>query len=50
MVGRFELPPAVSFAGRSMWQAGRVLSFFEAQADRKSKEAEKTAAKLRDYC
>ena len=48
MVGRYELPPAVPFAGRSMWQAGKVLAYFEAAADRKAREAERAAAKFRN--
>lgn len=43
MVGRYELPPAVSFAGRSTWQAGAVLDWFKARADRVAKEAERRA-------
>ena len=47
MVGRYELPPPVSFAGRSMWQVGKVLSWFEARADRLAREAERGAQKLK---
>lgn len=39
MAGRGELPPPVRLAGRSMWQAGRVLAWFEARADRAAREA-----------
>ena len=47
MVGRYELPPPVRFAGRSTWQAGAVLRWFEAAADRKAREAERAAARFR---
>src|SRR5207249_10021577 len=48
MVGRFELPPPVRFAGRSTWQVGRVVVWFEARADRRAREAERQARKLED--
>ena len=48
MVGRYELPPPVRFAGRSTWQAGAVLRWFEAAAERKAREAERAAAKFRN--
>ena len=48
MVGRYELPPPVRFSGRSMWQAGRVLDWFEARADRLAREAERSARRLRE--
>ena len=47
MVGRYELPPPVSFAGRSMWQVGRVLSWFDTRAERLAREAERGAQRLR---
>ena len=47
MVGRFELPPPVKFAGRSMWQAGKVLAYFEEAAERVSREAERRAKEFR---
>lgn len=46
MVGRFELPPPVSFAGRSMWQAGRVIAWFEERAERVARNAQREARKL----
>lgn len=46
MVGRFELPPAVRFGGRSTWQSGAVLRWFEARADRAARQAERAAGKL----
>ena len=48
MVGRYELPPPVSFAGRSMWQVGKVLSWFEARAEQLAKEAERSAQRLKE--
>ncbi len=49
MVSRFELPPPMRIAGRSRWFAGKVLDWFEAEADRQTKKAEAKAAKLRKY-
>src|SRR5262245_3327215 len=46
MVSRFELPPPVSFAGRSTWQAGRVLAWFEARAERAARDARRVADRL----
>lgn len=46
MVARFELPPAVRFGGRSTWQAGAVLRWFEARADRAAREAQRAASKI----
>ena len=46
MVARFELPPPVSFAGRSMWQVGRVMCWFEKRADRLEREARKAAERF----
>ena len=47
MVGRYELPPPVSFAGRSMWQVQKVLRWFEGKADRLAREAERSAHRLK---
>ena len=47
MVSRFELPPAVRFGGRSCWQAGAVLRWFEARAERLARQAERAADKFR---
>ena len=46
MVSRFELPPPVAFAGRSVWMSGRVLGHIEAAAQRAAKEAERQAKKI----
>lgn len=46
MVARFELPPPVAFAGRSTWQVGRVLAWFEARAERASRQAARNASRL----
>jgi len=47
MVQRHELPPPISFGGRSCWFAGRVLAHLDAQFERAEREAERHAAKLR---
>jgi len=47
MVSRFEICPPFRLRGRSMWFAGKVLSYIEAQADRLSHDAEKRATKIR---
>ena len=46
MVGRYELPPPQSFAGRSTWIAGRVLVWVNTRAERLEREAEKRAEKV----
>jgi predicted DNA-binding transcriptional regulator AlpA len=46
MVARFELPPPVSFAGRAMWQVGRVLAWFESRAERASRQAARNASRM----
>src|SRR5262249_14942141 len=43
MVARYELPPPVAFAGRSMWQVGRWLGWFEARADRLARDAQRAS-------
>jgi predicted DNA-binding transcriptional regulator AlpA len=48
MVGRYELPPPVSFAGRSMWQVRKVLTWFETQADRLARDAQRSANRLKE--
>jgi len=48
MVDRYEIPPAVPFGGRMMWQAGQVLAFFEKTADRLMCEAEQRAEKFHE--
>jgi len=47
MVVRHELPPPFKAAGRSRWFAGKVLDHFKQAAERKEKEAERAAAKIR---
>lgn len=46
MVARYELPPPVRFAGRSTWQAGRVLAWFEVRAERAARVAVRDATRL----
>lgn len=46
MVARFELPPPVSFAGRSTWQSGRVLAWFEVRAERAARDARRISDRL----
>lgn len=48
MVSRYELPPGILFGGRKRWQAGKILEYFEAEAERLAKEAEKRARKFRN--
>ena len=43
MVARYELPPPVRFAGRSTWQAARILAWFHRRADRAEREARRRA-------
>ena len=47
MVARFELPPGVPLAGRTVWLAGKVLAHFAAAADAAACEAQGVAARLR---
>ena len=47
MVTRFELPPAIRIAGRSMWAAGRILDHFEARAAAAADEALREAERLK---
>ena len=46
MVARFELPPPVPLAGRSVWLAGRILAHLEAAAERAERDARRTARKI----
>ena len=41
MVSRYELPPSIRFGGRSTWQAGAVLRWFEGRAERAARQAER---------
>ena len=47
MVQRFELPPPIPFAGRSIWFAGRVLAYLDDAAEDAERGAKKAAARLR---
>ena len=47
MVSRFELPPAIRLAGRSVWLAGRVLAHIQSAAERAEREAEERARRIR---
>lgn len=47
MVTRRELPPPIPVGGRSVWFAGRVLAWLAAEAERREREAERHAAKIR---
>jgi predicted DNA-binding transcriptional regulator AlpA len=46
MVRRHELPPPVSFAGRSTWMAANILAHFAHRADRAAREAERESQRL----
>jgi predicted DNA-binding transcriptional regulator AlpA len=48
MVSRYELPPPISMAGRSVWFAGRVLNHLDAAFERAENEANRNAARLRE--
>ena len=48
MVQRFELPPPIRLAGRSIWLAGKVLAHIEAAAAHMAKDAEVRARKIRE--
>jgi hypothetical protein len=48
MVARFELPPSIRLAGRSVWMAGHVLAHIQAAAERASNNAEHQARRLRN--
>lgn len=39
MVQRGELPPGILFAGRATWQAGAILRWFEARAEKAALDA-----------
>lgn len=49
MVTRYELPPPIQFGGKSMWIAGRVLSWFDSQAELAEREAMKQVQRVRKY-
>lgn len=46
MVDRHELPPPIPLAGRSVWIAGRVFAYLDAQANQAEKEAEQAYRKI----
>lgn len=46
MVARHELPPPITISGRSVWFAGRVLSWIERAAERQEHDAERMIAKM----
>ena len=46
MVTRFELPPPVSFAGRSVWLSDRILAHLDAAAERAEREAQRRERKI----
>ena len=46
MVARYELPPPVRFAGRSTWQAARILAWFHRRADRAEREARRRSDRI----
>jgi len=48
VVARWQIPPAVTLGGRSVWFAGRVLAHIEAAAIRAEKDAERDARKFRE--
>jgi predicted DNA-binding transcriptional regulator AlpA len=46
MVARFELPPPIRLAGRSVWMVGHVLAHIQAAAERALSDAERQARRL----
>ena len=49
MVVRYELPPPIPVAGKSMWIAGRVLAWLEANAERAEKDVMRKIERLSQY-
>ncbi len=49
MVSRFELPPPIKLAGRSVWLVGKVLTHIETAADKAAEEAVRRARRLRKH-
>ena len=47
MVARYELPPPIRTAGRSVWMVGRVVAWFEAQAEQAERDAKKATERIR---
>ncbi|MCX5769263.1 MAG: hypothetical protein NTZ09_03170 [Candidatus Hydrogenedentes bacterium] len=48
MVVRFELPPPVRLAGRSVWMVGHILAHIQAAAEHALDDAERQARRLRN--
>lgn len=46
MVSRYELPPAIRFAGRSQWIVGHVQRWILARAEAAARKAERAAEKF----
>lgn len=49
MVGRYELPPGVPLAGRTVWLSGKVLAFLEEKLDRAARDAERRATAMQRH-
>lgn len=47
MVTRYELPPPIRVAGKSMWISGRVLDWFNNEAEKAEKDAKKIIERIR---
>ena len=43
MVGRHEIPPGIPLAGRTVWMAGKVLTFMEKSLEKAEESARKRA-------
>jgi len=46
MVARFELPPPIRLAGRSVWMVGHVLAHIQTAAERALSNAKRQARRL----
>lgn len=46
MVNRFELPPPIPLAGRSIWIAGRVIQYINAAAEKAERDAKREIQKI----
>jgi hypothetical protein len=47
MVRRHELPPGIPLAGKTVWLAGKILSFLDGKLEQAAKEAEREAGRLK---
>ena len=47
MVDRYELPPPIRIAGKSVWIAGRVRAYINDAAERKEKKAKRAHIRIR---